>query len=85
MIAPDNSVGSNAIEELKSAVSRMPAEFQEYITVGESIRYPANMFLPLSEEEETMVLDNLKSIRDTGNRINILYVYLISLNIIEYH
>ena len=77
LIAPDNSVGSNAIEELKAAVFRMPAEFQEYITVGESIRYPANMFLPLSKEEETVVLDNLKAIRETGNRINILYAYFL--------
>ena len=72
IIAPDNSEGSNAIEELKKAVSRMSPEFQEYITIGESIRYPSSMFLPLSQEDYDVVVGNLNTIKKTGNRINIL-------------
>lgn len=33
MIAADDSDGSNAIEELRKAIERMPQEFQDYITV----------------------------------------------------
>lgn len=72
LIAPDNSDGSNSIEELKKAVERMPAEFREYVTVGESIRYPANMFLPLTGPDYEAVMANLHAIENTGNRINIL-------------
>ena len=73
LIAPDNSDGSNSIEELKKAVERMPAEFRDYVTVGESIRYPAGMFLPLTGEDYEAVMNNLNAIQNTGNRINILY------------
>lgn len=33
VIAPDDSDGSNAIEEVKNAIEVMPKEFQEYVTV----------------------------------------------------
>ena len=50
----------------------MSPEFQEYITIGESIRYPSSMFLPLSQEDYAVVGGNLNTIKKTGNRINIL-------------
>ena len=50
----------------------MSTDFQDYITIGESIRYPSSMFLPLSQEEYNIVVGNLNTIKKTGNRINIL-------------
>lgn len=79
LIASDNSEGSNAIEELKSAIERMPSEFRDYISIGDSIRYPANMFLPLTEEDYEVVLSDLNQIKKTGNRINILYRLFVDL------
>lgn len=72
LIASDDSNGSNAIEELKKAVEYMPAEFQDYITIGDSIRYPADIYLPLTEEDNEALTGNLNAILKTGNRINIL-------------
>lgn len=50
----------------------MPAEFQDYITIGASIRYPADIYLPLTEEDNEALAGNLNAILKTGNRINIL-------------
>lgn len=73
IIAADNSDGSNAIEEVKNAIDLMPKEFQDYVSIGTSTRYPARMALPLQDDELESVMNSLNTIKKTGNRINILF------------